>query len=114
MKLPAYTIIEGIITMVILSILLSATVMISFNVYKSFPPATELWLQNQVDMKLDSLVRLKSTRLLLWEDAHVQYNYEISKFESFDNVYRATLDGADSLGEEYNQSTIFYIVEDED
>ena len=114
MRLSAYTIIEGIVAMVILSILLTAIVLISFNVYRTFPSARSLMLQNQVRFTLDSMTDIRYNDLRIWSQSGIDYNYTANRFDQFDHVYRATLTGMDSVGESNTQYAVFYIVADED
>ncbi|WP_421876523.1 hypothetical protein [Marinoscillum sp.] len=114
MKLAAYTLIEGIVTMVILSILLTAISIISFNVYRSYPSGSTLLLQNRVNASLDSMIQKKHMDLRLWSAGGIDYTYRTRKYDRFETIYRARLVGVDSLGKEYVTSGIFYVMDDED
>ncbi|MFH6986035.1 hypothetical protein [Marinoscillum luteum] len=109
MRLKAYTIIEGIVSMVLLSILLSIAVIVSFNLYRSFPARRELALKNQVTQQLDSLVAIKQIRPLTFSKDHLSLSYEVRDFQGFDLIKIGSCIGQDSTGLKEQASTIFYV-----
>ncbi|MEQ8580617.1 MAG: hypothetical protein RIC30_21720 [Marinoscillum sp.] len=113
MRLKAYTIIEGIVSMVLLSILLSVAVIVSFNLYRAFPAHRELELKNLVIHHLDSLVAMKHTRPLTFSADHLSLSYEVRDFQGFDHIMIASCMGQDSTGLKKQASTIFYVSEED-
>lgn len=56
MMLKAFTLIETLVTLVILSIIFTLTTIIAFNYYRSIPAWSELKAENELKRMLDSLV----------------------------------------------------------
>ena len=109
MRCSAYTLIEGIVSMVILSLLLSISVLISFNLYRTLPAEKEISLENRAKRELDSLVNIHAVKSMTYRFDKYQVVYHVSDFEDMKNVKIATLAVTDSMENEKTKKKIFYL-----
>lgn len=107
MKLKAFTLIEGIVSMVLLSILLSVAVLISFNLYKSIPRDHMHQMEKKLEMQLDSLIRVEVEDVVNYQMGQYSMQYEMTPSDQFKNMQIATAVISDTLGNEVTKQRLF-------
>lgn len=105
-NLRAFTIVEGIVSMVILSLLLSVSLIIAFNVYKSFPSNPRHALETNLHFLLDSLAENKITEQGFINYRSYNVSVEVSPFYTFDQVSVLHCTITDSLGRTVSNSKL--------
>ena len=98
LKLPAFTIVEGVVSMLILSIILSIGAIISFNLYRAFPPYRILTFESMAQLKMDSIMERGIIEAKQWSDRGISYSLDVNPFYDMEHVYVARLSVADSFG----------------
>lgn len=112
MKLEAFTIIEGIISMVILSLLLSVGGMISFNLYRSLPKNENVKMKGILTSQLDSLTDLGITESQKYVFGTYQIDFAVEEWNETERLYMATITLTDSLQRTETMERVFLSYED--
>jgi hypothetical protein len=107
MKLKAFTLIEGIVSMVMLSLLLSVGGLISFNLYRSLPRNEEVRMQGMLSAKLDSLIELRTLQDVQFEKGSYYFDYSTEAWQNSPNLYVGELIISDTLGRKQEMHRIF-------
>ena len=106
-KLKSFTIIEGIVSMVLLSIVLSVTVLISFNLYRSFPAQHQQIMHSVLTQQMDSIIRLGSLDNIAYAQGAYQIEYKSEPATGLMNMMLARGEISDSLGNVWETKKLF-------
>ncbi len=106
-KLKSFTIIEGIVSMVLLSIVLSVTVLISFNLYKSFPAQHQQFMRSVLTQQMDSIIQSGSLDNLEYAQGGYYIEYQSEQAAELKNMRLAKGVISDSLGHVWETKKLF-------
>lgn len=112
MRFSAFTLIEGIVSMVLLSLLLSIGVLTSFNLYKSLPRERELDMDSRMKIQLDSLIQLPVIEPVNYQSGAYEIVYQSEQSDKFQNMRLGSINIRDSLGLERSMQKLFLYYED--
>ncbi len=111
-RFRAFTIIEGIVSMVILSLLLSISLLIAFNLYRSYPSYPQQTLESRSDLLIDSLANTEPDDPILYSTSLYDVRCILHDFYTFDRVKRLECTITDSLGRSVVRSRLILYEED--
>gem|GEM_PF-4513657 len=97
MKFQAFTLVEGVVTMIILSLILSFTLVVGFNLLTSFPSQNELNSQFYMEQSLDSLLKVGQSEPVTYRYSNYDFSYSIERFYDLDSVWVARVIFTDSV-----------------
>lgn len=103
--------IEGIISMIILSTLLSVGVIVSLNIYKSLPKYSVQQMKGVLGVQMDSLVGVPVVDDLVYPLGQYQMIYTTEKDGRFENIRVAKGVLIDSLGIEVSKQRLILAYE---
>lgn len=98
MRFQAYTLIEGLVSMVIIGLLLSIGGAISFNLYKSLPRNENLRMQGLLKHQMDSIEQLGTLKEMNFIYSGYLVDFEMETWNESEHLVLGRLTISDTLG----------------
>ena len=114
LRLHAFTMIEGIVSMVILSIMLSVAILVSLNLYRSMPRYKVQHMQQRLQNQMDSLVAVPEVDGITYRLGEYELTYTTEVDRRFTNMRMAYGSLSDSLGNQVDHQQLFLSYESKD
>lgn len=111
-RLPAFTLIEGIVAMVLLSLIFSTAVLVSFRLYQGLAPVHELQLDAWLQQQMDSVVLLPPSNRLAFGSGDLSCVCFTEPLDRFSQSSVLTCTATDSLGYSVSGQRIIHFYAD--